>query len=117
MNYKAVSTDIKPFINWIMTNDEPNKDFMIVNEIPKLKNGVYPVKILEGKLVPWSKNEMNQFKSEFSKISKIEETHLLRNDLKDLFIEIQFTNSLNESVVELQSYFNEKLASYNNLKF
>lgn len=116
MNYKAVSTDIKPFINWVFTDEEPDEEKLIFAEIPELTHGVYPIKILEDKIKRWTKSEMDKFKIEFQQISKNDEIKNIRKELKELFLEIQFSISLNESITELESIFDEKLLAFNNLK-
>lgn len=123
--FKAFEKKNKPFLKWeLWANDEAelkligDKEINLIipeTDIPEFSFGVSPLKIVEGELVKRSDEEMKKFEFEFLQEQNTRTFVGLRNELKTLFYEIQFTDSIKEDSTDLKIQYEVKFREYNAL--
>ena len=124
--FKAIKIEDMPLIQWAswandedelkQINDEEKKLILPEKDIPDFLFGVCPLDIVEGELVKRSRENMDDFEKKFLEQQKTATTLSIRNDLKTLFYELQFTKNILEDTEDLNTQFKKKLEEYNNSK-
>lgn len=127
MNYfKAFSENNKPLVSfhfWAgsiekLTEMGLENDPLIIpeSELPDPINGVCPLKIENGHLLPRSQTEINSFEASWLETQNNILLTQKRFELKNLFDEIAFAGSLNEDTTALEASYATKLTEYTNLQ-
>jgi hypothetical protein len=127
MNYfKAFSENNKPLVSfhfWAGSLEKLTEmglvnDPLIIpeSELPLPLNGVCPLKIENGNLVPRSAAEIASYEAAWLESQNNLLINQKRSELKRLFNEIAFTGSLNEDTTALEASYATKLTEYENLQ-
>jgi hypothetical protein len=120
--FKASENENSTFIQWDLwanseeelqvIGEENNPLIRTEDEIQKYITPICPIKIVDGKMVERSSEEMKEIELEHAQKLKMYKAQTFKKELKKLYDDIQFAESIFEDTAKLKEDFETKRKEY-----
>jgi tRNA-dihydrouridine synthase len=120
--FKASENENSSFIQWDLwanseeelqaIGEENNPLIRTEEEIQKYITPICPIKIVDGKLVEKSSEEMKEIELEYAQKLLSYKSQTLKKELKKLYDDIQFADTIFEDTTKLKEAFEIKRKEY-----
>jgi hypothetical protein len=120
--FKAHENKNSSFLQWDLwannkeelqaMGEENNPLIRTEEEIQKYITPICPIKIVDGKLVERSSDEMKEIELEYAQKLLSYKAETLKKELKKMYDDIQFSESIFEDTIKLKEAFETKRKEY-----